>query len=270
MDASAWARGRLAAAFRARPFASSIIPNMAESDFLKSYPQHVARLKAEMSETAALEAAVGGDFVTVGKLEKALLVSLGLRDHHTVVDVGCGSGRLALQLSGMSGLGYLGTDVVIDLLDHARALANRPDWRFLITDGTCIPIWDQSADFICFFSVFTHLTHEDSFRYLREASRVLKPGGLIVFSFLEFYIESHWTMFENSLNDARPGQHLNQFIDRHAIATWAKRLSLGLEFIADGDKPHFQIPEELSWHDGRKITGQGNLGQSVAVLSTLR
>jgi 2-polyprenyl-3-methyl-5-hydroxy-6-metoxy-1,4-benzoquinol methylase len=46
----------------------------------------------------ALRRAVGGEFEAVGKLEYYLR-SLGLTNGHLVVDVGCGSGRLAQQLA---------------------------------------------------------------------------------------------------------------------------------------------------------------------------
>jgi SAM-dependent methyltransferase len=241
--------------------------SMAEIDFLKSYPAHVARLKALLPEDMALEVAVGGDFIAIGKLECALLRSLGLSEKHVVVDVGCGSGRLALQLAGIPGLRYLGTDVVPDLLGHARKICQRSDWDFMCTRGLAIPCEDGVADFVCFFSVFTHLAHEDAFRYLQEARRVLKPGGRVVFSFLEFYIHCHWEVFQQSLGHSRPGDPLNQFMDRHAIATWAERLGFHLDFIADGDKPHIPLEEDLHWPDGRQMRGRGNLGQSVAVLS---
>lgn len=242
---------------------------MAEIDFLKSYPNHLAQLRASLPNDAALEAAVGGEFITIGKLERALLRSLGLADDAFVVDVGCGSGRLALQLAANPELRYLGTDVVPDLLEHARQLTQRPDWNLVMTDRISIPCESSCADFVCFFSVFTHLTHEDSFRYLREAQRVLKPSGRIVFSFLEFQVPCHWNIFEDYVDRARPGYHLNQFIDRHAIHAWASHLGLQVDFIADGDKPHIPIDEELHWQDGRPIRGQGCLGQSVAVLSLL-
>jgi SAM-dependent methyltransferase len=239
-----------------------------DKDFLKTYPALVARLRNSLAGDAALEAAVGGDFITVGKLELALLQSLGLKGEDTVVDVGCGSGRLAFQLAAFPGVKYLGTDVVPDLLAHAAKLTARSDWRLVLTNGVDIPCGDESADFICFFSVFTHLTYDDTFRYLRQAKRVLKPGGRIVFSFLEFYIDSHWAVFANDVENGVP-DHLNQFIERGAITAWCKNLGLRVESFFDGDTPHIPIDEPLTWHDGRTMTGMGALGQSVAVLTKL-
>lgn len=239
---------------------------MIETNPHKTYPAIVARLREAITGDAALEAAVGGDFITVGKLELALLKSLGLGEKDYVIDVGCGSGRLALPLSLFPSLRYLGTDIVPDLLDHARRVSARPDWSFVRTDGIRIPAENDSADWVCFFSVFTHLTHEDSFRYLREAKRVLKPGGKIVFSFLEFYIYSHWAVFELSVEKGSIGDHLNQFMGRDAIQSFAHHLKLDVASIFSGDTPHIPIQEDLVWHDGRVMSGLGNLGQSVAVL----
>lgn len=240
---------------------------MPELNFLKSYPDMVSRLQATMPGNVALEAAVGGDFETVGKLERALLMSLGLLSGHALVDVGCGGGRLAVQLSGWPELRYVDTDIVPELLRHARALSRRPDWRFELTRGAQIPCVDGWADMVCFFSVFTHLVHEDSFRYLREAKRVVKPGGRIVFSFLEFLLPSRGWIFAQAVEHADPVDHLNRFIERTAIEVWAQRLGLRVDAIFGGDQPHIPIDEKLCWANGHVMRGLGALGQSVAVLS---
>jgi SAM-dependent methyltransferase len=239
---------------------------MIDTESCSAYARHVAGLTARLQGDRALREAVGGEFLAVGRLEHHLLRSLGLRDGHLVVDVGCGSGRLAAQLAPFPGIRYLGCDVVPALLDHARALCRRPDWTFLPTDGQTIPADDGAADFVCFFSVFTHLLHEDTFRYVREAARVLRPGGTLVFSFLEFHVPCHWDTFAASLARAEPGRHLNQFLDRDAIRTFATHTGLDLVHLHDGDRPHIPIPEEIVWEGGQRMRDLGNLGQSVAVL----
>ncbi|MBC7368847.1 MAG: class I SAM-dependent methyltransferase [Undibacterium sp.] len=181
--------------------------------------------------------------------------------------MGYGSGRLASRLAPTRHLKYIGTDVVQEFLDYAQQLTQRPDWDFIRVEDTVIPCADSTADFVCFFSVFTHLTHEDTYRYLREAKRVLKPAGKIVFSFLEFRIPCHWLFFQNSLRDSRQGLHLNQFMDREGINTWAVRLGLKVESLSSGDRPHIPIAEDVVWDNGDVMTRSGHLGQSVAVLT---
>lgn len=236
-------------------------------EFLKSYNKHIKGLLKAHDERKAMSLAVGGDFEAVGLLEYYLLLQHGLKPVDTVIDVGCGSGRLAYQLrSYLSGL-YIGIDVVSELFHYAAKICDRPDWKFYTAPGLKIPEHNNSADFICFFSVFTHLLHEETFRYLEDASRVIKPSGKIIFSFLEFAIPSHWFIFENSLADRNPDKVLNQFISRDAIQAWAEHLNLSVIEINDGDKPHISLSDQLvRWDNGMEMRGKGNLGQSVCVL----
>lgn len=210
--------------------------------------------------------AVGGDFETVGYLEFQLLRMLGLRPESFVIDVGCGSGRLAAQLAPWLSGPYLGTDIMGSLLDYARTLCGRPDWSFLETDGFEVPANDGCADFIVFFSVFTHLSHEDTWKYIQEAHRVLKPGGKLVCSFLEFAVVSHWTIFINTANDPAPDKILNQFLSRDALAAFADNAGFAVESFLDGDKANIPIDHELVWQNGARMAGSGSLGQSTCVL----
>ncbi len=232
-----------------------------------SYPELLARLRGNMPEAAAFEAAVGGDFLTVGKLEYALLRTLGLKNNDVVVDVGCGSGRLALQLSRDPEIKYVGLDILPELLQYAEKLCGRADWKFLRTNGVDIPVANDTAALVCFFSVFTHLPHQDIFRYLQEAVRIARPGGRVVFSFLEFAVTSHWTQFQLAINAPAKTQALVQFVSRDAIHAWAHHLGLQVNEIVDGDKPHIEIPEPVTWADGRVMTDLASFGQSFAVMT---
>jgi ubiquinone/menaquinone biosynthesis C-methylase UbiE len=231
-----------------------------------SYVTHVAALERRLKADEALQHAVGGEFVAIGKLEYQLLRSLGLRDGHTVVDVGCGSGRLACQLAAFREINYVGCDVVPKLLSYAKDLCNRPDWRFVETSGTSIPCEAGTADFVCFFSVFTHLSHEDTFRYIREAHRVLKPGGVLVMSFLEFAIAGHWDTFAASVDGTRENSHLNQFLGRDAIQAWAQHAGFHVNAIHGGDTHYIPLLESVKYENGAVASGSASLGQSLAVL----
>jgi SAM-dependent methyltransferase len=153
------------------------------------------------------------------------------------------------------------------LVDYARNLCNRPDWRFEIGQGLTIPERDNSADMVCFFSVFTHLLHEHSYLYLLEARRVLKEGGKIVFTFHDFAVPSHWGAFESSLSSLGASAPLNQFISRDAITAWASHSGLKIEDIHAGDDAHIPIPYPIVTAQGKIMDGMGNLGQSVCVLT---
>ncbi len=224
---------------------------------------------ANGSDAAAMAATIGGEFEAFGILEREVLIQAGLRPDGYVIDIGCGSGRLAKPLSDYLTGGYLGTDVVPDLVEYARNLVGRPAWRFAVVEGLTIPEADGQADIVCFFSVLTHLLHEESYVYLREAKRVLKPTGKIVFSFLEFAIPSHWAVFADNIETIADDHPLNVFISREAIAVWAAHLGLSIEAIYDGDKPHIPLPHPIVTDRGEVMRDKGALGQSVCVLSAI-
>jgi SAM-dependent methyltransferase len=130
-----------------------------------------------------------------------------------------------------------------------------------------IPAPSATADIVCFFSVFTHLRHEQSYCYLEEARRVLRPTGRIIFSFLEFGIGSHWAVFEQNVAQIGAGAPLNQFISRDGIAAWARHLGLSVVTILDGDKRNIPIRQPIVTEGGREYTDYASLGQSAAVLA---
>jgi SAM-dependent methyltransferase len=235
--------------------------------FLRDYRRLVGQLIAEHPLEKAMSIAVGGSYDALGEVEKQLLIALGLLPEHTLVDVGCGSGRLAKALVPYLVSGrYLGTDVVRELLDYARQ-GCPPSWRFELVEDIRIPFQDNSADFATFFSVFTHLLHEESYCYLLEARRVVKPGGKIVFSFLEF--EHNWPIFEATVNAVREGGatvHLNTFIGRDAVAAWASHLGLTIVEIHAATEPFIALSRPVTYDDGRRAEGMAALGQSVCVL----
>ena len=61
--------------------------------------------------------AVGGEYEKYGQIERALVAFAGLRDGDRLIDLGCGSGRLAWALGQSMRVEYLGIDIVQALLD---------------------------------------------------------------------------------------------------------------------------------------------------------
>jgi SAM-dependent methyltransferase len=214
---------------------------------------YVADAKRRMPHEAAMEVAVGGSFDAIGRVERALLERFGLPDNGYLIDIGCGSGRLAKALRpDWRGL-YLGVDLVPDLIAHARQVGWKPSWRFEVIDHIEIPEREGRADMVCFFSVMTHLLHEQSYWYLEESRRVLKPGGRVVFSFLEYADPLHWPVFMDTLaaSKGRTSVPLNVFLDRASIDLWAERLGFVVEALHGGSEA---------------LVAEGALGQAVCVL----
>lgn len=225
----------------------------ATRDLKAAYVDHVDRIKATMPHEAAMEHAIGAGFDLIGSIQSNLLRHYGLAPGQYVIDVGCGSGRLARPLGSWFEGRYLGVDLVPDLIDHARKIAGRPGWRFEVIDHIEIPEADGQADMVCFFSVMTHLLHEQAYWYLEEARRVLKPGGMLLFSFIEFAEPGHMPIFWSTLAAAKAGtpQPLNVFLERNTIHRFADALGLELLELRDG---------------GAEIVEPANLGQALAVL----
>jgi len=200
-------------------------------------------------------------FYEFGRLEAALLVQYGLLNCRMLVDVGCGSGRLALSLPESFTGEYVGTDISKPLLDHLSKMRNDQRFRFVHVDGLTIPVADGSADMVSMFSLLTHLRHEDSFLYLRDTKRVLRSGGTVVFSFLDFSQEDHWEFFHDTVAALESGQlhHINQFMSRDLVMAWAKMLEFDVVDIHNSGDQHIVCTEP----DGTKRLA--SIGQSVAV-----
>lgn len=207
----------------------------AQPHFVRDYRRMVRRLMADHPLDEAMSLAVGGDYDAVGPGLADLLQAQGLRGGMSLLDLGCGSGRLAHALGSRVALDYLGLDVVPELLAYARTRCP-PDFRFQLNTQLTFPAEAGSFDMGCAFSVFTHLLHEESFSYVQEMRRVLKPGGLLVFSFLEFADPGHWRVFEETAAAARESRrgHLNVFIERPVIELWAERTGFTVETFIDG------------------------------------
>lgn len=232
----------------------------------EEYRAHIDRLLAEHPLDEAMRLAVGGSWDAIAAVEDAVLRIAGLTDDSDLLDVGCGSGRLAARLSANGFRGrYLGLDVVPALLDHARTLA--PAFEFAETSGLEAPAEDGSFDVACFFSVFTHLPFEACYRWLQECQRVLRPGGRVVVSFLEFTDDRHWPIFVSSADTIAVARHHNQFIHRDDLALLGDRAGFDLVSVTAGSAHVIEIDGEYARDDGEPVVTPARMGQSWMILA---
>ena len=114
----------------------------------------------------------------------AVLSTIGrqLDDFGTILDFGCGCGRILLWLR------WLGERSTIHGVDvDARAIRwageNLPWAQFAVNDHQPpLPFADATFDLVYNHSVFTHLDEEHQDLWLAELRRVTKPGGILVLS----------------------------------------------------------------------------------------
>jgi len=143
----------------------------------------------------------GGDFQARVAMCLGEALGAGLRPNDRVLDIGCGVGALAEALRTRLGPegGYVGFDVSAEAIAYCRRrFGSLPAFRFEHADLANgdyaprgarpaatyrFPLGDGACTLAAAFSVFTHLSANDSAHYLAELGRVLRAGGRAVASF---------------------------------------------------------------------------------------
>jgi ubiquinone/menaquinone biosynthesis C-methylase UbiE len=123
---------------------------------------------------------------------EVLVARSRFEDARSVVELGCGTGRLAERLLRQrlgEGALYLGVDVSTTMVELAgarlRPFADRA--RVRLSEGPpAIPLPDGACDRFLSTYVLDLLSEDDIRAALREARRVLAPGGLLCLSSLTF------------------------------------------------------------------------------------
>jgi len=160
---------------------------------------------AAMALTLLAAASFAGGLVTrsAGRYEEAFLPAVDLLsgDNGLVLDAGCGAGRTSIALgrafkkSRIVALDRFDSDYIEDggrlLLERNLQLAGLAE-RVRIENGdlTALPFADQSFDAVVSAHAIDHLGPQKK-QGLREALRVLKPGGRLL---LIVWVPG-WTMF---------------------------------------------------------------------------
>lgn len=122
------------------------------------------------------------EFERLAHAKRDLLIQLGLTPDSRVLDVGCGTGQLAMTLEPyLSERGvFVGTDIGPEAIVFCNQRYKRPNFRFAVNEMTSLPIRDERFDFITFFSVFTHTFPDETVLILAEAKRLLAKNGTII------------------------------------------------------------------------------------------
>jgi SAM-dependent methyltransferase len=169
-----------------------------------------------------------GDYAAVArKLFDVLVEVSGLEAGERVLDVGCGTGRVAPPL--IDHLGPRGSYEGFDRDPGRIAWCNEriaplhPSFAFQVVDAfnsprqegsipageVTFPYPEADFDLVFLFSVFTHMLPDGVERYLSEIARVVKPGGRTVITWFLLNDESLRALEEqratrrNSANNAQ-------------------------------------------------------------------
>jgi SAM-dependent methyltransferase len=168
---------------------------------LKSLPARLSDPTRRAEPWSFVHNVGNGDFQAIGAmLLRNLQDHAGLRPQDQVLDIGCGNGRVAAQLSPIlrDAGGYIGFDISRRGIRACRRLfAGQPHMTFQHLDvwnseynpggkvaeiDAVFPAPADSIDLAFATSVFTHMKLAPVQRYLAETARVLRPGGRIAFT----------------------------------------------------------------------------------------
>jgi SAM-dependent methyltransferase len=107
---------------------------------------------------------------------------LTLATHTSILDFGCGCGRVIRHLAPLAPAAQLrGTDYNPALIRWCRRAL--PVAEFSVNDlAPPLRHADGAFDLIYAFSVFTHLTEPLQHAWIAELRRILRPGGLLIIS----------------------------------------------------------------------------------------
>lgn len=112
--------------------------------------------------------------------KRKLLEQARIERGHRVLDLGCGTGTLALLIKKTHpDSDVVGLDGDPRALEIARAKTTRAGVQVGLDRGMCfeLPYPDDSFDRVLSSLLFHHLNRENKLRTLRDVFRVLRPGG---------------------------------------------------------------------------------------------
>lgn len=124
---------------------------------------------------------------------------VGICDTDVILEIGCGVGRVGAVLAPRC-KEWIGADISSNMLGHAsRRLDEFENVRFVELSGDGLrEIPDDSVDVVYSTVVFMHLYEWDRYTYVKEAMRVLRPGGRCYFDNMDITSSLGWRVFTDS------------------------------------------------------------------------
>ncbi|MGN6464262.1 MAG: ArsR/SmtB family transcription factor [Rhizobiaceae bacterium] len=190
-------------------------------------------------------------------VESGLRKIVGERPFQSMLDLGTGTGRLLEIFSPLYARG-VGIDLSREMLAVARANLDHAGVRNAqVRQGDIYapPVERESFDLVTIHQVLHYL--EDPAAAIREAARLLRPGGrLVIVDFaphaLEFLRDEH--------------AHLRLGFSDQQVADWLEDAGLDLketvDFAARGERPRLTVKLWLAQDRRLLMAGEGNETQA--------
>jgi ubiquinone/menaquinone biosynthesis C-methylase UbiE len=112
------------------------------------------------------------------------LDAAGLRAGEALVDIGTGRGELVAAAMARGAKWAIGVEYSLDAVAMgqqtltARGVSGAA--AVVLADARQLPLPDRTADLVTMLDVVEHLSHDELSAALREARRILRPGGRLV------------------------------------------------------------------------------------------
>lgn len=192
------------AGFRAKEAASSAVGDLRYRNFAApdGLPVPPARLRVAVSGIAD-----PNDHLDAGRRSARAIDfflernGLAVGDAGSLLDFGCGSGRVARQWVGLQDTAVHGCDYNADAIAWCQAHLPFAGWK---VNQLAPPLPYEANNFglIYGLSVFTHFPEELQGRWMAELARVLEPGGHLIFTTMGNSFRSHLSPREQESFDA--------------------------------------------------------------------
>ncbi len=160
---------------------------------------------------------------------------LGLKRGHSLLDIGCGSGRHTAEAYRFDGITAIGVDRNRDDLKAARDRLEFHDrlkahgggaWCLTAADALALPFAGQAFDVVICSEVLEHIP--DHRRAMAEIVRVLKPGGTLVVSVPRWFPERICWALSREYHQANQGhvriyrgEPLKQMLEANGVDAFA-------------------------------------------------
>jgi SAM-dependent methyltransferase len=177
---------------------------------------------------------------TAGFLQKVLQIT----KEDKVLEIGCGVARVGREIAPLCAEWH-GTDISGNMLLHAaKRLEGVPNAYLHELPSSDLGIFpDNSFDCVYSTIVFMHLDKAEMFTYMREAHRVLVPGGRAYFDTCNILSPESWRQFVLLLNMYGPGErpgHAAQYSTPQEMEKFL--LEAGLVNVhVNGDNPQLVV-----------------------------
>jgi ubiquinone/menaquinone biosynthesis C-methylase UbiE len=114
-----------------------------------------------------------------------------------VLEVGGGMGAMAVHIAPLC-KSWCAADISVNMLGFIKEnLAHIKNLRTVALQSCDLSDFeDESFDGVIFEAVMMHMAKEDSFRYMEETMRVLRPGGRAYFQYHNFLHPDGWAIFD--------------------------------------------------------------------------